>query len=276
MLMQKMTRDEYVIKLYRKGYEHIGAGVYSAVLSKPGSDTCIKVGRNDNWPMYIAWAAQRGYLGTFAPMVFAFKQYPNFYVAKMELLVETLSRIENQIYRCELLDMVNTARNMFNPWMSPEAKGKLPIGPWREFLSKLHLDNLLDDAHLGNWMVRKDGQIVLIDPTAREKQGNDPIRIKSGQLTSTARRDTSTKASEEPSRLNAKQEHGQWTARLFLEQERGQIPSAVGVMPLKEVIPQRNTNPPMEGNLRRFSPHFARWKAAMEWLNFPPQQIKDE
>src|SRR5882672_10391646 len=67
----------YISWLEKKGFKRLGAGAYSTVLGKDGSDKVIKVSRSlDNWIDYIQWSAANGYAGNFAPRVYSWKRHP--------------------------------------------------------------------------------------------------------------------------------------------------------------------------------------------------------
>lgn len=89
MKLQQRTGRKITTYLRRKhGYQYIGNGAFSTVLRQPNAPTCIKVNRErDAWPLYILWAAQNGFLGTYAPAVYAIRHlHCGTYIAEMEYI----------------------------------------------------------------------------------------------------------------------------------------------------------------------------------------------
>src|SRR5688572_8016831 len=67
----------YGARLLKRGYERLGAGCFSTVYAKPGSDRVLKVTSvPDNWIDYIMWASENGWAGKYAPRVYSYKRYP--------------------------------------------------------------------------------------------------------------------------------------------------------------------------------------------------------
>jgi|SRR5882724_4524028 len=170
-----MSRIQYENSLRAKGFEDIGKGVYANVFAKPNSDKVVKVANLDSWPTYIKWATENGYAGKFAPKVDSLKFHDDFYVATMERLVGTMhdfyhraSSIHNELY------------HEITSWYVDESTSEAT--DLIKFVTKLKAAKLTGDWHFGNVMVRKDGQIVITDPSARPFDGK-PFRIKSGQIT---------------------------------------------------------------------------------------------
>lgn len=174
------TKEKYREWLVKRGFECLGKGVYSYVYAKPGSNRCIKVATTcDAWPAYVLWAMRKRYSGTFAPKVYSLKYHNGFYVAVMERLVCTLHDVRedspSKVYRHTVYH--NHARDLIRLGGHdyPEKAKK-----WIKFAQDADAENLLDDLHQGNFMIRKDGQIVLIDPSSRPHKAR-PI-IKAGRL----------------------------------------------------------------------------------------------
>jgi len=167
-----MQQVQYENKLRAKGFNSIGKGLYANVFAKDNSDKAVKVARLDSWPSYIKWATENGFAGTFAPKVESLKFYDGFYVAVMERLVGTLKEFEGttsihrQLYR------------EITAWRDSTSDATDLI----EFVNKLKAANLSDDWHPGNVMVRKDGQVVVTDPSSARFSGKH-FRIKHGQIT---------------------------------------------------------------------------------------------
>ena len=105
MLIKSAIQD----RLYRKKRFKLGNGMFSVVHSAK-ADRVVKVGNlDDAWPMYVLWARQNGYLGTFAPMVYSFRVLGDCYVAICERLEpipndDSLLRVVSQLcnYREEM------------------------------------------------------------------------------------------------------------------------------------------------------------------------------
>lgn len=150
--------NAYIEALTRKGYREIAAGLYSTVMAKGKSNRVIKVfryqtGDFDGWAEYVHWATQMGFAGTYAPKVYSFKRHEGFYVAVMERLDSTISKIERS----------NKAFDFYWHWRDESWTKEYPA--FHEFMvafQKRFSDYSLD-MHDDNWMVRGDN-IVLTDP----------------------------------------------------------------------------------------------------------------
>lgn len=83
-----LSRFKCEQRLIEAGWACIGSGGYSTVYAhKKHPDKVIKVGEsNDSWPPYIHWAFESGYMGRFAPNVWAIKKFKAFYLAVVEKL----------------------------------------------------------------------------------------------------------------------------------------------------------------------------------------------
>jgi len=168
-----MPRIQYENSLRARGFEVIGKGLYANVFAKPNSDKVVKVAAWDNWPTYIKWATKNGYAGKFAPKVENLKFYDDFYVATMERLVGTIN---------DFLDGYSVHHGLYREitlWHHDETSEATEL---LEFVAKLRAENLTGDWHPGNVMVRKDGQIVVTDPSSARFKGRR-FRIKRGQIT---------------------------------------------------------------------------------------------
>jgi hypothetical protein len=173
-----MQRIEYENKLRALNFEHLGKGLYANVFAIPNTDKVIKVASNDAWPDYIKWSTENGYAGTFAPKVYSLKFQDGWYVAIMERLVETMKEFDLNS------DQYRHYRNhiMFRHYEIPKHSTKdKPVG-LMEFVQNLRDAGLAGDMHPGNVMVRKDGQIVVTDPTSREFT-SERFRIKNSAFT---------------------------------------------------------------------------------------------
>ena len=172
-------KDRYEFKeaLAAQGYKWLGGGYYSTVYSKPGGNSVVKVGpANDAWPLYIGWALRKGYAGTFAPAVTSLRFYnlgqrEAFYVAEMEKLEALYFRHRWQdqarkehgalMGNCRYLKRTEEIEKTVPKW------GKF-VRDLRKFRRTSDLGKIKYDAHSDNWMVRKDGSLVLTDPFSGE------------------------------------------------------------------------------------------------------------
>lgn len=188
--MKDISRISYEKRLVQHGFERLGFGMYSTVLAKPGSDRCIKVARWDGWPSYIVWAMEHGYSGTYAPTVYHFKDHGDFYVAVMERLVCTVADCP---HKSEVWYYYRMTKGIISPWRRDGETIFLHDAPdLVEFCQKLRHDLNPDDLHDRNFMMRKDGQLVLIDPLSNEGAGKSgmvrSLRIKNALTNSNEQR----------------------------------------------------------------------------------------
>lgn len=141
-----MDAYAYMAALKARGYKEIGDGCYSTVLAKRGSDKVVKISRcKDSWLEYITWANRHGFGGSHAPRVYAFKQYPQFYVAIMERL------------DCTLKDVSWERKSAVRAQKERGSMGSF-FDQFREAFREY-----ATDLHEGNWMLRGD-ELVLTDP----------------------------------------------------------------------------------------------------------------
>ena len=181
----QFEHEQYENKLRHLGYEKLGGGLYSNVYAKPNSDRVVKIGRADCWPDYACWLIENGYSGTFGPKIYSLKFHGDFYVASMERLVDTISSIEShygfsrcQLAKNDLWQLYQAVRN----WLGDYNGDDLPQVPdFKEFIEKLDLAGLTGDLYGGNVMIRKDGSLVVTDPSARYSDSR--FRIKNGNVT---------------------------------------------------------------------------------------------
>lgn len=178
--MEALAHDAaYVGALHKRGFSKIGGGLYSTVLAKYSEDYVIKVARLDRWPEYIRWATSQGYAGTFAPKVYGLKYYETFYVATMERLVCTIEETKAAIGRDR--NPYHKAHMAVKHWARDYSMDNVPDYPDLEaFIKACYHAGFGDDLHDGNLMLRKDGQIVLIDPSSNHSDYR--FRIKSGKI----------------------------------------------------------------------------------------------
>ena len=172
----------YCAALEKRGYVKLGGGLYSVVYAI-NADFAIKVGHNDNWPNYIEWATQAGFAGTFAPKVYSLKFHRGFYVAIMERLACTIAdlragnggRRSKDHYEMAYKALLGGAGLRFNE----KADGFEHL---KAFGRLAYEAGFNDDLHDGNVMLRRDGQIVLIDPSSNPPN-KARLRIKRGLVT---------------------------------------------------------------------------------------------
>jgi hypothetical protein len=179
-----MTRDQekYENKLRHLGYQRLGSGLYSNVFAKPHSDKAVKVGSIDSWPDYAKWLIEKGYSGTFGPKIYSLKFYEDFYVASMERLVDTVGGMQADYDH--ISNPPNDLWQMFRAlrkWLGSYSPDELPQNPdFQAFMRELDEEGLAGDLHAGNVMIRKDGSLVVTDPSARHSHSR--FRIKNGTV----------------------------------------------------------------------------------------------
>lgn len=171
--MRRATRDSL-----------LGVGCYSAVLRANNSkDQVIKIGSqaDDPWVDYY-YEIVRGMNTSHTPKIHRFYKDPNssFYVAIMEELepldsanIDFTSAVREYAYdEISYADLVELAKSMKS---IPNAEAFVDFidylidktvvihrGDWKDY----DMDTRTLDIHQGNWMLRRDGTLVLIDPWA--------------------------------------------------------------------------------------------------------------
>jgi hypothetical protein len=180
--------QHFIEALCKRGYHVLGAGAYSTVLAKPGSNRVVKVCRKaDTWLDYVVWAAKAGHAGRMAPNVFSYRRFnvgrpSEFYVAVMEKLEHTIATVQYQkpndyrAYAC-LRDFIERRQDRDGLEAEKVWPGAIAFGiAFRvEFTRGL-------DLHGNNWMVRKDGSLVCTDPLCDESKTTAPERMRSRDL----------------------------------------------------------------------------------------------
>ena len=152
--------------------------------------------RFDGWPHYIGWAEQAGFLGTFAPAVTAFRRVAAhdgwelaFYVAAMERLECTLPEARalgrhEQAQSLAASAVAAIADAIAREGGGPLAEEVVRAAASRGVTARIECPRLaafvsafigdivrdqgtgMDALHGKNWMVRRDGSLVLVDPLA--------------------------------------------------------------------------------------------------------------
>ena len=140
----------YIKALESRGFEVIGEGSFSCVLSKDNKKV-IKVLHSsrqfDPWPEYILWATKNK--KKFTPKLYSLKRYPNFYVAIVERVKEIPPRKRRGL---------DTALYEFNKTRK--------YGSLRKHLEELRKWSLIDDLGWENMGMRRNGSLVILDPVA--------------------------------------------------------------------------------------------------------------
>lgn len=159
--------------LTKRGFQKLGSGAYGHVLGHPKSDKVIKILRRpsqDGWLDYIRWAKKHNFLGTFAPKVTSYKYIKNkdgdFGVAVMERLDKTLYHVDRKhdarFIQEAMMHSLN-GNGLAGKFLSVAKPGSDEF--IQSFLRAFGREG--GDFHAGNWMTRKDGTLVLIDPLCR-------------------------------------------------------------------------------------------------------------
>lgn len=177
-------------KLMRKGWVRLGGGAFSTVYHKPGSQRVIKVTRIlDDWINYAHWANQNGYGGSWAPQVYSYKlingKSEQFSLSVMEKLESTLAdewdepSLQDAGTVCTLVDRYLQTKNVLAGLLIEEVApgGVRFLNDFSEAFKGRRYD-----LHAGNYMVRKNGTLVLIDPLGGGEP-KVPKRLKAGDFT---------------------------------------------------------------------------------------------
>lgn len=164
--------SSYQQALYKRGYEYVASGMFATIFAKPQSSTVLKVGTmTDVYPIYLQWAVDKGYAGTFAPRVKSFKVHTTnddepFYVAEIERLATTVEEADDDDY-AKAVELFYDLRGSSSGFHSlKDLKNLAPDWvPFVDGLTKLkNRHSLTFDLHDQNFMVRNNGDLVLIDP----------------------------------------------------------------------------------------------------------------
>ena len=176
--LDKVFEDSrtYQKKLQKHGFEVIGSGAHSSVYARKGSDRVLKVNYvNDNWPDFAKWAIDKGYAGTFAPKIYSLKQHKRFYVCSMERLDKTMQAAGRKHPLAPAVDVFNFACHAND---NAKAILDLLVPGMDKFGEDLTAEFKTDlDIHAGNFMLRKDGSLVAVDPVYGRSSGKT-YRIK--------------------------------------------------------------------------------------------------
>lgn len=152
----------FITALEKKGYKKLGSGCYSTVLGYPSSNKVIKVTRqNDNWIGFVKWAAKEGFMGTHVPKVYSYKNHGSWSVSLVERLEKTAYYVKREENARAIKDMFDLALDGNNLALKFCNDNQPTLG---DFIEKIRPLNP-GDLHHGNFMVRKDGALVLTDPS---------------------------------------------------------------------------------------------------------------
>jgi|SRR5882724_40651 len=171
-----VTEYSYGMFLLRHGFICIGHGLFSSVYAKPGSSRVIKIGTGtDAWAHYALWGTAKRYAGTFCPKVYSLKFHRGFYVAVMERLVCTLSESSGSSHQTRLYEKMRYAMKGYGDThlLPPSAL---------KFAQACRKAEFANDLHQGNFMIRANGHLVVIDPCARDFRDKPLYRIKNGYI----------------------------------------------------------------------------------------------
>ena len=173
--------------LYRRGFGTLGTGKFSVVMAQGKSDRCVKIclgfddsdgdASADRWCEYMLWAQANGYAGTFAPKLYSLHCFEDgLYTAVIERLWKTVSVVHGK----EREEYNTASQGLQSPFFKayPGARGDFYRALRKEFPCYLDLRN-------ENWMIRRNGDLVLTDPIA--SQGSRySMRLRSRDLGSDA------------------------------------------------------------------------------------------
>jgi len=179
----------FIDRLEKRGFKRLGAGAYSTVLGKEGSDKVIKVSRSlDNWIDYIQWSSANGYAGNFAPRVYSWKRHPgseplrdweknnDWSVAVVERMSDTVTEPEQEMYLLMSLYYPACRGNtMAKLYMEDLCPGSY------HFFKGLQKNHFASDISGKNVMIRKDGTFCVTDPTCGTIQ-TEKKRFRTGDL----------------------------------------------------------------------------------------------
>jgi len=182
--MAIVTSDKLMEFLRKKGLGKLGGGAFSDVFAAPTSDRAIKVSRRDDcWPKYILWTTAEGYAGTFAPKVYSLRYYSDqgFYVATMERLSSIRSNDPDaQTPEAKAARQLRS-RIIEAAWNATGEPAK-DIAPMVDFVKKIRNLGEQTDFHDGNWMLRRDGSLVITDPISYGDSRGTPRRLRTYDL----------------------------------------------------------------------------------------------
>ncbi len=181
--MQWRNGSHFGQRLERRGFVKLGGGCFSNVYAKPGSDRVIKVSYNkapDGWPEYVIWAAENGWAGTLAPIVYSFRKFTGsegaFYVAVIERLTCTLraandEKLEERRYNLAYnLDSWSGGTRINDPFEAQFCA---------EFIAFKRTMQCTLDGHDDNWMIKGE-RLVLTDPLSwKNGESTAPARFRS-------------------------------------------------------------------------------------------------
>lgn len=161
--------------LRRHGSAKLGHGCYAEAWGSKKSDRVLKICCHaDPWPEYVVWANSIGYGGTLAPKLHSIKVFKEdgaySYVASVERLEAELGKSNIVLGNKMKKELSDKTTHIKYRVCGLEVCGvediKDPV--WRKFMEqfvqRFPYDKYCYDFHDGNWMIRKNGELVLNDP----------------------------------------------------------------------------------------------------------------
>lgn len=159
-----MTTPEELKREYQSaGFRRLGGGLYGECFAKPGADWCIKTGyrqqngRYDGYLAYVQFAILNGWIGNAAPYIYSIKTIGTSYVVVMERLALCWG------------DAIGAANNLAASQRKTaewETRVSLVSDKIETLRSEGH--DVRRDTHPWNWMLRRNGDLVMTDPIAGE------------------------------------------------------------------------------------------------------------
>lgn len=148
------TLAAYLNDRSRRNWFHLGAGVFSTVYTRLGSNRVLKVNQTPDAGLeYLLWANEAGFGGHEAPKMFSARTFEDgTYVVLMERLEAGISDIVPARYMraySAFRDALYAYDRSFSPF----------VAAFADRFGRRQLD-----IHSANFMLRRDGTMVLTDP----------------------------------------------------------------------------------------------------------------
>jgi len=182
---------QFIAALERRGFKTRGAGAFSTVMAKRGSNRVVKINRSmDDWPSYIVWANKAGFGGTLAPKLFSYREIEatsggKFYVAVVERFEMTVWNFSGHEYGHPKARHQETLRiAMGSRYRSYDAAA---LSPEEKRFAAAFNERFKDcnmDLHADNFMVRADGSLVCTDPLSSTNHPTPYKRLRSRDIAS--------------------------------------------------------------------------------------------
>lgn len=155
--------------LASRGWIQLGAGCYSVVYTRLGSSKVVKINKDRDAVIdYLIWANEEGFGGKEAPKVYSYRTFPDgTYAVLMERLEFTIQQAAGPRWLKAWDSLRDELRDGYGPG------GKEP----REFVKRYRdrFQNYGSDLHNQNFMLRKDGTCVLVDPFTSGERSKMPM-----------------------------------------------------------------------------------------------------